>query len=71
MLKNSINKVGVFMINLTLVYIFEYVCTTCWADRAHLYDRNNKDWFIANAYAVLSFTYQLGVFLSRTSVKCF
>ena len=54
------------------MYFLEYVCTTCWADRAwRNYEKGTGNWFEDDSYAVLSFTYQVGVFFSRTSIQCF
>ncbi|GAM25239.1 hypothetical protein SAMD00019534_084140, partial [Acytostelium subglobosum LB1] len=54
-------------INLMLVYFFEYVASVGGADLAV---RSLKgDWFNENAYPILSFCYQFGVLLSRSSLQ--
>lgn len=72
-MKMSFAKVGVFIGNLTAVYWLEYIITTGWSDRAWRkgveFDEDN--FFDANAYVVLATTYQIGVFISRTSVQFF
>lgn len=53
-LKAAVNHVGVFMINLTIVYFLEYMCTTCFSDRAwrHKLPPENTSWWDHNAYKV-------------------
>lgn len=72
-LKNAFKHVGKFMINLTFVYVFEYIIITCWADRAWRQKLPDTDhnWFHRNAYTSLLTTYQIGVFFSRTSIQFF
>ena len=63
------------MCNIMLVYFFEYNCITCFADRfAHFNELNTPkehrdDYFVANYYIVLNMSYQLGVFISRSSLN--
>eukprot|EP00708_Paratrimastix_pyriformis_P002935 GAFH01001697.1.p3 GENE.GAFH01001697.1~~GAFH01001697.1.p3 ORF type:complete len:164 (-),score=64.09 GAFH01001697.1:37-528(-) len=54
-----------------LVYFFEYVASTGAADLAvSAKDRKcSPRWEVRNAYIVLSFCYQIGVFASRSSLK--
>ena len=65
------------MWNLFLVYFFEYNCITCFADRFAEFNLENADeshkddYFIANYYIVLNLSYQLGVFMSRSSLRFF
>lgn len=65
-------------INISLVYFFEYCCITGFA--SHISGRlkeenrlpdgsNSKAFFIAQSYEILNFSYQLGVFLSRSSLE--
>ncbi|KAM9994699.1 hypothetical protein ACTFIY_000897 [Dictyostelium cf. discoideum] len=56
-------------INLALVYFFEYVASVGGADLALKKDPNNDNFFIANAFAIFSFCYQLGVLISRSSLQ--
>jgi battenin len=70
-LRNTFQKVGVFIVNLTMVYWLEYVCLNSWADRTWRTGVYTTNWIETNSYAVLSLTYQVGVFLSRTSVQFF
>jgi len=46
---------------------------TCFSDRAwrKKLPASNTSWWDQSAYKVLAFVYQLGVFISRTSVQCF
>jgi battenin len=66
--------------NLTLVYFFEYVASVGAADRsqpcmpttdpsAPCQLPHSSDWFVANAFVLLAFCYQLGVFISRSSLR--
>eukprot|EP01132_Coremiostelium_polycephalum_P009914 gene9914-12157_t len=57
-------------INLMLVYFFEYVASVGGADLAVKGGRTN-DWFVKNSYPILSFCYQLGVLISRSSLQVF
>ncbi|KAK5579952.1 hypothetical protein RB653_009641 [Dictyostelium firmibasis] len=56
-------------INLALVYFFEYVASVGGADLALKKDPKNDNFFIANAFAIFSFCYQLGVLVSRSSLQ--
>ncbi|KAN0023595.1 hypothetical protein ACTFIV_007982 [Dictyostelium citrinum] len=56
-------------VNLALVYFFEYVASVGGGDLAIKKDPNNDDFFIANAFAIFSFCYQLGVLISRSSLQ--
>ncbi|EGG21501.1 Batten's disease protein Cln3 family protein [Cavenderia fasciculata] len=57
-------------INLMLVYFFEYVASVGGADLA-VNKKNSNDWFVTNSYAILSFCYQFGVLISRSSLQLF
>lgn len=57
-------------INLLLVYFFEYVASVGAADKAQgPGSLHSKDWFVSNAFVLLAFSYQLGVFISRSSLR--
>ncbi|GAM26428.1 hypothetical protein SAMD00019534_096030, partial [Acytostelium subglobosum LB1] len=56
-------------VNLMLVYFFEYVVSVGGADTA--IKNLNGNWFQRNAYPILSFCYQLGVLMSRSSLQLF
>ena len=59
--------------NLMLVYFLEYMCTTCFADittrklRTAFPDRKDE-YLYANGFTIFSFCYQIGVFISRSSL---
>lgn len=57
-----------YSLNLGLVYFFEYFCLTSWADRSNR-AQDSDNFFIKNAFAILSFCYYLGVFISRSSLE--
>ena len=66
-------KVGFFMINLMAVYFLEYMCTTCFADRITKklntkYPERKDEYIYKNGFVILSFCYQIGVFISRSSL---
>lgn len=66
----SFRHLGSPIINLTLVYYLEYACLVSFIDRANpKYDEKDDVAFIRR-YAVicLSLTYQIGVFISRSSL---
>jgi len=64
-------KVLRLSIQLLLVYFFEYVASVGSADLAvtPMDKKCSPRWEVRNAYIVLSFCYQAGVFLSRSSLK--
>lgn len=67
-------KVGFFQLNLGLVYFFEYMCLTSFAERyvakMKLEHPERHDEFIfKHGYVIFSFCYQIGVFLSRSSLS--
>ena len=71
-IKDTFQKVGLFMGNLTLVYFLEYTCVNGWAEAAHPRKETKVgNFFEKNAYVVLQFTYFIGAFISRISVSCF
>lgn len=59
--------VSFLITQLGLVYFFEYVSITGAADKANPID--SPVWVVANAYKILSFCYQIGVLISRSSLK--
>ncbi|KYQ94309.1 hypothetical protein DLAC_04607 [Tieghemostelium lacteum] len=56
--------------NLNLVYFFEYVASVGGADLA-VRQSDSTDWFVKNSYPILSFCYQLGVLISRSSLQVY
>eukprot|EP01090_Pellita_catalonica_P011180 TRINITY_DN22712_c0_g1_i1.p1 TRINITY_DN22712_c0_g1~~TRINITY_DN22712_c0_g1_i1.p1 ORF type:complete len:275 (-),score=32.52 TRINITY_DN22712_c0_g1_i1:167-949(-) len=65
-------------LQLMLVYIFEYVASTGAADKANKnYDNDSNSsadhlpWQTKHAFVILSFCYQIGVFVSRSSLSLF
>ena len=63
--------VGQPILNLGLVYFLQYSCTTSFAERAHRHSSLSGDFWHRNAFVLLSFSYQLGVFVSRSSLHFF
>lgn len=68
------SKVGFFQLNLGLVYFFEYMCLTSFADRyvakmriAH--PERADEYIYRHGYVIFSFCYQIGVFISRSSLS--
>jgi hypothetical protein len=57
-------------IQLAMVYFFEYVVSVGFASKANP-DAPKDDWWRTNAYELLSFMYQLGVLVARSSVTIF
>ena len=69
-------KVGLLITNLALVYFLEYLITTSFtvvsARRiVNLDPTRKKDFVYVNAYAIFNFCYQVGVFISRSSLSFF
>ena len=57
-------------LNLMAVYFFEYVVSVGAADKAELPgSTHSADWFVRNSFVLLAFSYQLGVFISRSSLR--
>lgn len=57
-------------INLMLVYFFEYVASVGAADKSQPPGSvHSTDWFVRNAFVLLAFMYQAGVFVSRSSLR--
>ncbi len=52
------------------MYFFEYVASVGAADKSQPKGSlHSPDWFVRNAFVLLSFSYQLGVFISRSSLR--
>ncbi len=54
---------------LYLVYFFEYCAYVTFALKANPDSQDSEDFLLKNAYEVLSFCYQLGVLISRSSIQ--
>ena len=62
------------MLNLALVYFLEYMCLSCFADQftkklQAKYPWRLTEWAYANGYEIFAFSYQIGVFISRSSLS--
>ena len=62
------------MVNLTFVYFFEYTIITCFTDRItkeywKVYPEQKSQFVYANAFTIFNFCYQVGVFISRSSLS--
>ena len=73
-LKKIIKKVGFFMFNLAVVYFLEYMCLTSFAERivAKLnkeHPEKANEYLYKHGYVVFTFCYQIGVFISRSSLS--
>jgi battenin len=69
-----VKKVGFFMLNLGLVYFLEYMCLTSFAERIVAkinldHPERKDDYLFKHGYVVFTFCYQIGVFLSRSSLS--
>jgi battenin len=68
-----ISKVGFSILFLFLVYFLEYGCTTVFADtftrKMKSLSDKDKGWLQDNAFIILGFCYQSGVFVSRSSLE--
>ena len=69
-IRESIKYVGWPMLNLSLVYYLEYMCTTSFVDIGNSKkDTENSDsWMVRESFVLLQFAYQTGVFISRSSL---
>jgi hypothetical protein len=57
-------------LNLMLVYFFEYVASVGAADKSQPFgSTHSPDWLVRNAFVLLALSYQLGVFISRSSLR--
>ena len=62
--------------NIGLVFFFEYMCLTSFADRfvAKMLKENPdkaNEYIYKHGYIIFTFCYQIGVFLSRSSLSLF
>jgi battenin len=62
------------MLNLGLVYFLEYMCLTSFAERIVAkinldHPERKDDYLFKHGYVVFTFCYQIGVFLSRSSLS--
>lgn len=60
--------------NLGLVYFFEYMCLTSFADRfvakmKRDHPERAEDYLYKHGFVIFSFCYQIGVFISRSSLS--
>ena len=65
-------KVGYLQLNLMVVYFFEYAIMTCFCDRISRKIINQADsqtFITINGYSLMLFCYQVGVFISRSSLS--
>ena len=70
--KRCVKHVWRRWLNITLVYLFQYVACTGGSDRAQGGDyKHDPNWFIRNSYVVLNLMYQFGTLLSRSSLSLF
>lgn len=53
------------------MYFFEYACTTSFAERANPKNTQVGDFWHRHAYVLLSMYYQVGVFISRSTLPLF
>lgn len=67
-IKSTFTHVKGPIVNLTLVYFLEYCCLSSFCDRANP-PVENGSYFQKNAVVSLSLAYQIGVFISRSSLK--
>mmetsp|Transcript_958 Transcript_958/g.968 ORF Transcript_958/g.968 Transcript_958/m.968 type:complete len:94 (+) Transcript_958:220-501(+) len=73
-LKIIIKHGGFLIINLALVYFLEYTITTCYADRItnQIKSKNPSkqgSYLYENLYTMFALSYQIGVFISRSSLS--
>ena len=64
-----LKMIGWLGFNLFAVYFFEYVASTGAADRAEDPNETESGFFSRQSYAILAFLYQVGVFISRSSLS--
>jgi len=73
-LKEGLSLVGMDVFNLTVVFYLETLIVTSFAERANPKSNNpnpNTDFISSNGYLLLQLSYQVGVFLSRSSFVLF
>ena len=67
-----IKKAGFNMLNIYLVYLFENVIIICFSDRLTYklitLHSGSENFLDKNAFTIFSFCYQMGVFISRSSL---
>ena len=72
-----VRKIGWYIFNIAFVYFLEYAWTTSFADiysrkiktKAEDEGKDTNSFFIANTYVIFAFWYQIGVFISRSSLE--
>lgn len=74
LMKPIFKKIGFFQLNLGLVYFLEYVCLTSYAERyiarlKHEYPERANEFALSHGYVIFSLCYQVGVFISRSSLS--
>lgn len=74
LMKPIFKKIGFFQVNLGLVYFLEYVCLTSYAERfiaklKHEYPERANEFALQHGYVIFSLCYQVGVFISRSSLS--
>ena len=74
-------RTGFLISNLMLVYFFEYVIITSFADTIarkvkithdsliDIHDLERKNFYVSAFYVILNVCYQIGVFISRSSLR--
>uniref|UniRef100_A0A7S3CKN5 Battenin n=1 Tax=Strombidium rassoulzadegani TaxID=1082188 RepID=A0A7S3CKN5_9SPIT len=75
-MRQGLRKEGGLIANLFCVYFFEYCIFGCFADRMalamrHKYPERADSLEVKQFFTVLNNSYQVGVFLSRSSLQCF
>ena len=70
-IKNVLKLLGMPIYNMAMVYFLEYSCTTSFAERAHPKSSQVGDFWHRKAFVLLSLSYQLGVFISRSTFYLF
>lgn len=73
-LKSIVGKIGFYQLNLGLVYFFEYTILTSFAERfVHkmqlLHPERANEYIFHHGYVIFTFCYQIGVFISRSSLS--
>ena len=64
-------KIRYYSLNLGLVYFLEYSCITYLASLASDNFKNDKDFLKKESFQILQILYQIGVFISRSSLEIF
>jgi len=67
--KRVFPKIWWFCFNLGSVYFLEYVCTTGFADKATTEQSEESNDVDKNAFIILQLCYQVGVYISRSSLS--